>query len=52
MMMKRLKQAELNDVSVEALEQFMCKRFPDLTLYSADERYPGMIVESQLRVAD
>ena len=52
MMMKRSNQAESNDVSVEALERFVRKRFPDLTLYSADELYPGMSVESQLRVAD
>ena len=51
MMMKRSNQAESNDVSVEALERFVRERFPDLTLYSADERYPGMSVESQLRVA-
>ena len=51
MMMKRSNQAESNDVSVEALERFVRERFPDLTLYSTDERYPGMSVESQLRVA-
>ena len=45
MMMKRSNQVELNNVSVR-------KRFPDLTLDSTDERYPGMSVESQLRVAD
>ena len=52
MIMKRSNQAESSGVSVEALERFVRERFPELTLYSADERYPGMSVESQLRVAD
>jgi hypothetical protein len=39
-----------DDVSVEALERFVRKHFPELILYGIDERHRGMSVESQLHM--
>ena len=52
LIMKQTNQVEVNDVSVETLEKFVRQRFPDLILYSADELYRDMSVESQLRIAN
>lgn len=52
LIMKQTNQVEVNDVSVETLEKFVRQRFSDLILYSADELYRDMSVESQLRIAN
>ncbi|KAL3763221.1 hypothetical protein ACHAW5_005181 [Stephanodiscus triporus] len=52
MIMKQSNLSELKDVSVETLERFVLKSFPELILYSADEQYRGISVESQLRIAN
>lgn len=49
---KQTNQVEVNDVLVETLEKFVRKHSPDLILYSADELYRDMSVESQLRIAN
>jgi hypothetical protein len=51
LIMKQTNQVKMNSVSVDTVEKFVRQRFPDLTLYSADELYQDMSVESQLRLA-
>jgi hypothetical protein len=52
LIMKQTNQVKMNSVSVDTVEKFVRQRFPDLTLYSADEMYQDMSVESQLRIAE
>ena len=51
LIMKQTNQVKVNTVSVDTVEKYARQRFPDLTLYSADELYRDMSVESQLRIA-
>lgn len=52
MLMKQSNQLDVNDELVETLEKFVWNRYPELSLYSADELYRDISVESQLRIAN
>ena len=51
MLMKQSNQLDVNGKLVETLEQFVRNRYPELTLYSANELFRDVSVESQLRIA-
>jgi len=51
MVLKQSKQDQSTVDTVPALERFIRKRCPGLTLYTSEEKYNGESVESQLRIA-
>jgi hypothetical protein len=51
MILKTQHNKELVDVSIQQLEQFVHRQYPELILYTADEQFAGESIESQLRIA-